>query len=498
MLLILYIIFLFGNGIYFFLKWNYNYWEKRGIPSPKPGLFVGNFPGAVKQKVHIIYEMQKIYEKYKGRYSFVGIYNMRTPQLMVTDAAIAKDILINKFRNFHDNEIADMTNKESDPIFGRNPFVLKGEEWKQKRAEITPAFTQMRIKAMYPVLEDVCGRMKKYILKENHQAIEARELIAKFTTDVVSSCIFGIDAGSFVEEKPAIREMGRRITEFTPRIIFYFIMVQLIPSLRHAWKVSFSDKTTQKFFVNIMKDAIDLRKKSNSDRTDYLHYLLELKQKKNLTDHDLVGHAITFFIDGFETSSIIMSFALYELAKYPEVQKKLREEIRETIQKHGEISFEVIHEMPYLDLVVSESIRLHPPAPFVRKRCTETCELPITKNQMVTIEKGWPVLIPIYNIHRDARYFEDPEKFIPERFAPEKGGIKIHREKGSYLPFGDGPRMCLGMRFGQAQLRAAIVAIVKDFEITVDSKTAENIVMNPSHLLPSVLGGLWLQFKEIK
>uniref|UniRef100_A0A1L8E4E5 Putative cytochrome n=1 Tax=Nyssomyia neivai TaxID=330878 RepID=A0A1L8E4E5_9DIPT len=498
MMVIFYIVCSIVTGIYFFLKWNYNHWEKRGIPSPEPGLLVGNFPGAVTQKNHIIYEMQKIYEEYKERYSFIGIYNMRTPQLMVTDAAIAKDILINKFKNFHDNEFADMTDKERDPVFGRNPFLLKGEEWKQKRAEITPAFTQLRIKATYPVMEDVYGRMKKYILKENSQAIEARELAAKFTTDVVSSCIFGIDAGSFVDEKPEIREMGRRLTEFTPKIIFYFLLVQLIPSIRNVAKLSFSDKISEKFFINIMRDAIDLRQKSKNDRADYLHYLLELREKKNLTDVDLVGHAITFFVDGFETSSIVLSFALYELAKYPETQKKLRQEIRDVIQKHGDISFEVIHEMPYLEMVVSETLRLHPPGPFVSKRCTETCELQMAENQMKTIEKGTPVVIPIYNIHRDARYFEDPEKFIPERFAPERGGTKVYRENGSYLPFGDGPRICLGMRFAQAQLRAAIVSIVKDFELTVDSKTSENLLLNPSQLLPSVLGGVWLQFKEIK
>uniref|UniRef100_A0A1B0D380 Cytochrome P450 n=1 Tax=Phlebotomus papatasi TaxID=29031 RepID=A0A1B0D380_PHLPP len=385
-----------------------------------------------------------------------------------------------------------------DPIFGRNPFLLKGQEWKDKRAEITPAFTQLRIKAMYPVIEDVCERMKKYIIKENKQAIECREMSAKFTTDVVSSCIFGVDAGSFAGGNAPIREMGKRILNFSPRLMLYFLLVQLVPAFKKFFKISLVEKVVETFFVGIMKDAIDLRKRNKIDRTDYLHYLLELQERKKLTELDMVAHAITFFLDGFETSSIVLSFTLYELAKNKDVQDKLRSEIRETIKKHGEITFDVVHEMPYLEQVVAESLRLHPPAFFMSKTCTESCELPIRGTKLETIEEGYYVVIPIYSIHRDSRYYEDPDTFNPERFAPEKGGTKIYKEKGCYIPFSDGPRICLGMRFAQTQLKLAIVSLVKSFEITVDEKTPKEIILNPKDIIPTILGGVWLQFNEIK
>ncbi|XP_055710227.1 probable cytochrome P450 28d1 [Phlebotomus papatasi] len=498
MWLFLYIVFVIVSGIYFFLTWNYKHWEKRGIPYPEPKIFVGNLPGAVTQKHHVVHDIDRIYNQFKGQYFFVGIFNMRQPQYLVTDAIIARDILINKFKNFHDNEFSEMANKEKDPIFGRNPFMLRGEEWKEKRAEITPAFTQLRIKAMYPVIEDVCERMKKYILRENKEAIECREMSAKFTTDVVSSCIFGIDAGSFAGDKAPIREMGKKIMDFSPRLMLYFILVQLIPSLRKIYKITFVEKVVEKFFVSIMKDAIDLRKKNNVDRNDYLHYLLELQERKNLSELDMVAHAITFFVDGFETSSIVLSFALYQLAKHKEAQDKLRQEIKETLEKHGEINFDVVNEMPYLEQVVAETLRLNPPGTFLSRQVTQPCELQLSEDKVVTMEEGTGLLIPIYSMHRDSRYFEDPESFIPERFAPEKGGVKIYRDKGCYMPFGEGPRICLGMRFAQTQLRAAIVSVVRDFEITVDAKTPEKIVLNPKEFIPTILGGTWLRFSEIK
>ncbi|XP_059618990.1 probable cytochrome P450 28d1 [Phlebotomus argentipes] len=497
MIVLLYIVLAIVSSVYCFLTWNYNHWQKREIPYPKPALFVGNLPGAVTQKHHVVYDVQKIYNQFKEQYNLVGIFNMRQPQYLITDGALARDMLINKFKNFHDNEFADMTDKEKDPILGRNPFMLKGEEWKEKRAEITPAFTQLRIKAMYPVIEDVCERLKKYILKENHQAIETREMSAKFTTDVVSSCIFGIDAGSFAGEKAPIREMGRRLMEFTPRITFYFIVTQLLPSLKKIYKIAFTEKVVEKFFEVLMKDAIDLRQKSNIDRMDYLHYLLELQEKKKLSELDMVSHAITFFVDGFETSSIVLTYALFQISRNKDVQTKLREEIRETYEKHGKIDFDIVNEMPYLEQVLAETLRLHPPGTFLSRVCTQSCELPLTEDRMITIDEGSYLMIPIHSIHRDERYFEDPEKFIPERFAPEKGGTKIHKEKGSFLPFGDGPRICLGMRFAQTQLKAVIVAIMRDFELTLDPKTPENFTLNPKEFIPTILGGTWLRFKEI-
>ncbi|GAB0089202.1 Cytochrome P450 [Sergentomyia squamirostris] len=494
----LYIIFLIGTGIYYFLTWNYKHWEKRGIPAPEPEILVGNVSGSATMKQHVVYDYQNVYDQFKGQYSFCGFFNLREPQYMILDPSLARDVLINKFKNFHDNTFSEMTDTKKDRILSKNPFFLKGEEWKQRRTEISPALTSSRIKAMYPVIEDVCDRMKQYILRENKHAIETREMTAKFTTDVVSSCIFAVDAGSFAGENAPIREMGRKIMGFSPKLMIYFIAVQFVPTLRKFLKMAFVPAGVENFFVNLMKDAIELRKKSKIDRADYLHFLLELQQKKNLSELDMVSHAITFFVDGFETSSIVLQFILYELAKDKVVQQKLRKEIRETLSKNGEITYDIAAEMPYLEQVVSEALRLHPPAYFLSKLCTETCEVNLTDTVKRTIEKGHTVIIPVYAFQRDPRYHDDADKFIPERFAPENGGTKIHKDKGTFMPFGDGPRICLGMRFAQTQLKAAVISIVRDFEVTVDPRTPQDLIYNPKEFLLYVLGGIWLQYKEIK
>uniref|UniRef100_A0A1B0CEM5 Cytochrome n=1 Tax=Lutzomyia longipalpis TaxID=7200 RepID=A0A1B0CEM5_LUTLO len=499
-------IILYGVGAliiagYIYITWNYDYWKKRNIPGPSARFFFGNLPNSITQKRSVTYDIDDLYKEFKDRHGIIGYYNMRSPVLMILQPDIAKDVLVKHFKAFAKNEFADMFNKDVDPIFGRNPFMLKGNEWKEKRAEITPAFTVARIKTMYPIVEDVCSNMQKYLEREIDRkptdGFDAKELAAKFTTDVVSSCIFGLHAGSFTGGDATIRKMGTRIFSPDWKSLLYFFATQFFPFLMKFYKMPIVPKDVEIFFVNLMKDAIALRGKTAINRFDYLHYLIELKEKNNLKELDMVAHAITFFLDGFETSSVVLSFTLYELAKCERVQEKLRREIRNTLEKHGKITHEIVLEMPYLDQVLNESLRLYPPAPFLGKVCTERIELRVKEGECRIIEEGDDVKIPIFSYHRDGEFFEEPEKFHPERFDPEHGGAKAFRDRGVFVPFGDGPRICLGMRFAQTQVKAALVSLVNNFELSVNAKTQEPIILDPKQFFVHALGGLWLDFKKI-
>lgn len=155
--------------VYLILVWNFNYWKKAGINGPKPKILAGNLPNMWTQKQHIFYDLKKIYEYVKDWrfYMFikltrgfvpydsdfknepvVGYFSVRTPQLMIRDPELIKEVLTKSFRFFASNQFSDLVDEKSDPLFSRNPFSLSGEKWKTRRAEITPAFTNNR----------VCGR----------------------------------------------------------------------------------------------------------------------------------------------------------------------------------------------------------------------------------------------------------------------------------------------------------------------------------------------------
>lgn len=187
---------------------------------------------------------------------------------------------------------------------------------------------------MFPLVEEVLTRFTKYINDESKTSkpLDAREVCAKFTTDVVSSCIFNADAQSFTKDKPEIREMGRRLLSTTPFFTIMFVLYSLIPSLRNVYKIKFVPADVEEFFKNVMFQAIGHREKEKIKRDDYLAFLISLRNKKQITEMDMAAHGVTFFIgerkktilnveiissslflDGFETSSNAITCALYEV-----------------------------------------------------------------------------------------------------------------------------------------------------------------------------------------
>lgn len=153
---------------------------------------------------------------------------------------------------------------------------------------------------MFPLVEEVLNRLTKHIndelKKEEKAPFDVREICAKFTTDVVSSCIFDADAQSFIKEKPEIREMGRKIFQFDPFLTFIFIFYSMFPILTKIYKFKMVKKEIEVFFTNLMVQAIEHREKNKVKRDDYLAYLISMRNKKQISELDMAAPGVTFFI----------------------------------------------------------------------------------------------------------------------------------------------------------------------------------------------------------
>ena len=147
---------------------------------------------------------------------------------------------------------------------------------------------------------------------------------------------------------------------------------------------------------------------------------------------------------------------------------------------------------------ILESLRMHSPALFSTRECTEEFLMEADDGHKVLIEKGMNVYIPINQFHYDPEYYPEPNTFSPERFDPENGGLKAYKDRGVFLAFGDGPRICLGMKFALLQSKAAIAEIVNNFEISVNAKTPEKLIIDPKEFMNITTGGLWLDFKPVQ
>lgn len=250
--------------------------------------------------------------------------------------------------------------------------------------------------------------------------------------------------------------------------------------------------------TQLLSDTLEYRKKNNVERQDYIDYLIHLREKKGIELVDMVAHTASFFFDGIETSSVTLTNLFYELAKTPNVQQKLRDELLSIRNKDGGFDYDQVTDLKYLEQVIYETLRLHPILAVHIRQCNADFNVDLANGEKLTIAKGMNVSLPIYNISRDEEYYDQPEEFNPDRFNDENGGIKLYRDKCVLFPFGDGPRICLGQRFALTQMKCLIAYLLTNFEITVDPKMPAKPEIDPEQFLLLFKGGYWLNFKEIK
>jgi cytochrome P450 family 6 len=301
--------------------------------------------------------------------------------------------------------------------------------------------------------------------------------------------------------------MGREFLEPTLWNNIKTEFVFLLPRVAKALKISLTTQRVYRFFQRIIREVVTYRENNNITRPDYMQHLITLSkkgsiaddkdvsngyvsQKNSFTEDDIIAQASTFFIDGYETSSTAMAFGLYCLALNPDVQTKVREEVDSVLKKHGgTLTFDALQEMTYLDMALSESLRMYPPGLALLKVCTMPFQLPTPSGGTYEVEVGTSITIPVYGIHYDPQHFPDPENYDPERFSEEN---KKNRHRHTYLPFGDGPRMCLGFRFALMQVKAGLATVIRNFEVRSGKRTPNPFVPDPKNFLLAAKDGLWL------
>lgn len=187
----------------------------------------------------------------------------------------------------------------------------------------------------------------------------------------------------------------------------------------------------------------------------------ERHESGKLSLEEVVAQAFVFFIAAFETSSSTMALCLYELAKNQDAQRKAQKEIDELMRgdRSKEVSYDLMMELKYLESCIDETLRKYPPAPFLIRECTKSYLIPKTN---LIIEKGTPIIISSFGLHRDPEIFDDPLTFRPERFLQSSTGEG--KAAGLfYLPFGDGPRICIGMRMGKLTTKLGLFLLLSNF-----------------------------------
>ncbi|XP_063703577.1 cytochrome P450 6a2-like [Culicoides brevitarsis] len=436
-----------------------------------------------------------------------GFFFFTEPALLATDAKHIRLVLTNDFDYFHDRGV--FVNEKDDPL-SAHLFSLEGTKWKRLRKKFTPTFTSGKMKNMFEILLKVANELN-YVIRETienyEERVEIRDFCSRFTIDIIGSCAFGIECNSLRDTHSEFKEIGMQC--FGNSAIEMFKLAFMSAFQRFSRKIGcrFTTKRTEEFFFRIIKETIDHRQKHNVDRNDFMELMIQLMQTGRLKDessldestdespltfNEIAAQCFIFFVAGFETSSSTMSYCLYELAKNQDVQNRLRSHIHETIRNHnGQVTYEGLLEIPYLDQVINETLRLYPPVSLLQRKLVKPYKVPGTNSY---IDPGLVVFISVYGIQRDARYFKDPLKFDPTRFSSEN---YKNIQPYSFIPFGEGPRQCIGIRFGMMQVRLGIITFLKNFRVEVCEKTAPVIKLAPTSPMLLPKHGIQLKISKI-
>lgn len=334
---------------------------------------------------------------------------------------------------------------------------------------------------------------------------------------MIATSAFGIRINSMEDRRNDFMLAGEKIRDISsPMAYFKLMTVMLFPRLAKALGLTIIAKSAINFFKPLIFNTMSEREKKQIYRPDMINLLMQVRKgnlqentndevatdqgfktqrivKREWTDNELLAQCLFFFGAGFNTVSDLLSFAIYELAIHPEIQERLYEEVNGVNQTLNDkpLNYDILKSMNYLDQVVSETLRKWPPSPLMDRDCVKEFHLDLDGKD-VEFKKGHGFYIPIYGFHHDPKYFPQPDVFDPERFNEEN---KKNIVSGTYIPFGVGPRMCIGNRLALMESKALLYYLMLTFKIEPNAKTDVPLKLKRSYLSLVPSKGIHVQFK---
>uniref|UniRef100_G3PWQ0 unspecific monooxygenase n=1 Tax=Gasterosteus aculeatus aculeatus TaxID=481459 RepID=G3PWQ0_GASAC len=465
--------------LFVYVCWNFGIFKKLGIPGPQPIPFFGTMLAYRKGITTFDEDCSKKYGK------VWGIFDGRQPVLCITDPAMIKTILIKECYSL-------FTNRRNFRLNGQlydAVSIAEDDQWKRIRSVLSPSFTSGRLKEMFDIMKhhsaNLTSSMKKKADKD--EPLELKEFFGPYSMDVVTSTAFSVDIDSLNNPSdPFVANIKKmlKFDFFSPVFLIVAFFPFMAPILEKMEFSFFPKSVTDFFYAALQKIKSNRVHSEQKSRVDFLQLMIDSQKNidlskeesnKGLSDHEILSQAMIFLFAGYETSSSSLSFLAYNLARNPHIMKRLQEEVDSTFPNKGPVEYQALMQMEYLDSVINESLRLYPIAPRLERVAKATVEI-----NGIVIPKDMVVMVPTWPLHRDPSLWPEPEAFKPERFSKEN---KDSIDPYTYMPFGAGPRNCIGMRFALVMMKLAMVEILQRFSFSVCKETEIPLEMDVQGLL---------------
>lgn len=464
------------------------------LPGPEPTPILGNLIELSS------YPRQHLSVIWKEKFGKMSIHFMfHQPYIVISDREVASLVMVKDFEAFSDHSSFSGLLDES--FFGALIFQ-PGARWKKMRNLLSPHFTSLKLKQMQKLIDDCSNDLVDSVIEQMDVSQNKAEFVLPavhtyelFAINGVTSCFFGHklarSKGDVSPESGAPRNtLIHHIRAVAKHDGLRYMVIGLVPDWMRKYLKINSTRTSPRFLISKINHMTQIRSTNEAQEKhdDFMQTMVnssefvrkvessdesnkESGNKIIMNEYEIVGNAMMFFMDGIETTTATMMGTTYALAHHQDLQQRLFEEVskiaKESKTNPGKYEFDYndIMTCEYLDAAVCETLRMMPPAPGMDRLTTRDYNL---EKYNLVIPKGTPVYLDFHGIHRDPDYWPEPNKWDPERFMPEN---KHKILPGTWIPFGNGPRQCLAMRFALMEVKMGIAKMVMAFKFTPIDKS---------------------------
>ena len=377
---------------------------------------------------------------------------------------------------------SDVTKLILGPGIGKSMFVAEGQEWLWQRRTAAPVFSHRNVANLGPVMTAAAERAAARFDAAAGRAADAFDEMVTATFEVISDVTFSDGEG--FDRDGVHRAIDAYISQ-TAKVSLLDILgaPMWVPRPSRLFSGPGLRDMKRMADATITRRRAEQAEKTMPDLLDLLMAGADPKSGRQMTTEELRDNLLTFIVAGHETTALTLAWSLYLCAFDTAVQDRARAEARSVIGDRAATAQDVPH-LPYIRQIIDETLRLYPPAAFLSRTAQADDELCGRD-----VRRGDTVILPIYALHRHRKLWSDPDSFDPERFAPGH-----QTDRFSFLPFGDGPRICIGANFALQEAVIILATLLARFRFTAipgkDPKPVMILTLRPE-------GGVWLKVDRV-
>ncbi|KQM31936.1 cytochrome P450 [Rhizobium sp. Leaf68] len=358
----------------------------------------------------------------------------------------------------------DQVRRALGPALGSGLLTADGAHWKWQRQSVASAFRPSSLTALQPAMLDAARQTRDRLLGQQGETVDVGHEMMKTTFDIIVETMMSGGHGIDVER------VERSITDYLRPSGWTFALGVVgapdwtpYPGRQRAMRAV-------EFLRSSLMSVLEERRRNPSDRQDLVSMLISASDPETgrmMTDVEIIDNLMTFITAGHETTALGLAWTFDLLARNPECEARLLAEIEEVTQG-GEVRPEHIGKLNYTRQVFSEAMRLYPPAPIITRTALKDFKL-----GDYLVPEGTVMFVPIYAVHHHAAIWNEPEKFDPDRFLTDATKA---RHRYAYMPFGAGPRVCIGNAFAVMEAVAVLAVILQKMRLRTDGITPEPLM----------------------